>query len=88
MRSRMPAMVVLHALKPPEQLTVEVLDRLRDHLERADPLPIGPGNRVEIPFLSIDQAEALEDVERGLDGAGRNLNIDWRDYFYLALPSI
>jgi len=79
-------MVVLHALKPSEQLSVEVLDRLRGHLERANRLPIGPGNRVEIPFLSIDQVEALEDVERGLDGAGRDLDIDWRDYFYLALP--
>lgn len=83
----MPAMVVLHALKPSEQHSLELLDQLRDQLKRADPIPIGPASRVEIAFLAIDQAEALELVEHGLDDAARDLDIDWRDHFYLALPN-
>lgn len=84
---RMPALVVLHALKPSEPVSQEVLDGLRAYLGWENRLFPGPGNRVEIPFLSIDQGEALEHVEHGLNRVARDLSIAWDDYFDIALPS-
>lgn len=85
MRNRMPAMVVLNVLRPSDPLAREILDRVRAHIEWTNPIEWGQDNRVQIPFLTLDQADALYTVERALDCAAAELAATWSDYF--ALPS-
>lgn len=84
----MAANVVLLALRPSEKQPSEaILDGLRRSLNRESPLQVGPDSRVAIHFLSCDQPEGLRQVQRGLDSAGQELDIDWCDYFVLSPPS-
>jgi hypothetical protein len=82
----MPALIVLHVLKPSEPLTAELLERLRQDLGREDPLAPDPHNRIEIGFFSSNAREALAEIERSLDRAARELGVDWNDYLLLRQP--
>jgi len=73
----MPAMVILYVLRPSDPLARGILDRVGAHIGWTSPLEWGPDDRVEIPFLSLDQPDALYTVERALDRAAADLDATW-----------
>lgn len=80
----MAAMVVLYALGTDSSRVEELLAATTQHLGWQVPLEVGRDQRVEIPFVSTDQAEGMERVKVALDAAGAQLDVDWTDHLAFA----
>ena len=79
----MPALIVLHVLKPDDPRNGELLGALTDALGWTVPLE-ARFERVEIGFVSDTMEEGMNRAGVALDQAGAELGVDWSDYLKLA----
>ena len=73
----MPAVVVLHALRPESQRSADLLIRTQECLGSETSLEMDRAGRIEIEFLGESHEGAMSRVKRALDEAGD----DWSEYF-------
>lgn len=79
----MPALIILHVVKPDDARNGELLTALTDALGWTVPLEARLG-RIEIGFLSDTMEEATSRVQLALDQVGAELGVYWTDYLRFA----
>ena len=75
----MPALIILHLLKPDDARNGELLTALTEALGWTVPLEARLG-RIEIGFLGDTIEEGTSRVQLALDQAGAELGVYWTDY--------
>jgi hypothetical protein len=78
-----PALIILHLLKPDNPRNGELLTALTDALGWIVPLEARFG-RIEIAFVADSMEEGMNRVGLALDQAGAELGVEWADYLKLA----
>jgi hypothetical protein len=74
-----PALIILHVLKPDDPRNGTVLTALTNALGWTVPLEARFG-RIEIGFVGDALDDAMHRVSAALDVAGTELAVDWTDY--------
>ena len=79
----MPALIILHLLKPDDTRNGDLLTALTDALGWTVPLE-ARFDRIEIGFVGDTMEEGMNRVGVALDQAGAELGLDWTGYLKLA----
>ena len=82
----MPALIVLHVLKPDDPRNGELLGALTDALGWTVPLE-ARFDQIEIGFVGETMPEGDTRVRLALDQAGAELGVEWTDYLKFGVSS-